>query len=328
MRRLVAVAAVLAITGCALDKQTTPALVGPSEMGLSLVVTVTPDVITQDGRSEATVSVLALDALSRPVSGLALRLETAVGGLAVDFGSLVSRTLFTDSGGRASTKYIAPPPPPNSTGVEDVVVQVRVTPIGNNYANAVARTVDLLVSPPGERLGPNGTPVAEFTFSPTTPKEGEFIVFDARGSKDDGTIVSYDWTFGDGAAEAGDTTTHGFELAGKYIVTLTVTDDRGLKASKTMEVTVAANVAPTANFTTSPSAVRVGQTMQLNAQSSTAAPGRGISSWEWDFGDGTFGSGELTTKIYGTAGTFTITLRVRDSAGSVGTVSKTVTILP
>ena len=297
-------------------------------MALSLAVTVTPDIITQDGKSEATVSVLALDAAGRPVSGLSLRVDIAVGGSAVDFGALVTRTLFTDNSGRASTKYIAPAAPPAASGADDVVVQLRVTPIGNNFANTSSRTVDLLVSPPGIRLGPNGTPVAEFTFSPTTPKEMESVFFDAAASVDDGQIVSYAWTFGDGGTGSGVSPRHSYDLAGKYVVTLTVTDDRGLKASKTQEVTIAASAAPTASFTMSPNEPVVGQVMHVNAQSSTVAPGRSISSWEWDFGDGTFGSGELSSKAYDRVGTFTITLRVRDNTGAVGTVSKTVTIKP
>jgi PKD repeat protein len=328
-RQALAVVAVLAITGCALDKQPAPALSGPSEMGLSISVSVTPDIITQDGQSEATVSVLVLDASNRPVVGLSMRVDTSVRGSVIDtFGQLVSRNISTDSSGRASVRYISPPAPPANANATDEIVTFHVRPIGSSFGTETARTVQLQVSPSTVRLGPNGTPIADFTFSPTTPKELEAVHFNASASKDDGQIVSYSWTFGDGSASSGVSPVHSYHLAGKYIVTLTVTDDRGLSASKTQEVTVSASVLPTASFAISPTDPVVGQNVHVNAQLSTAAPGRSIASWEWDFGDGTFGSGELSHHAYDRVGTFTITLRVRDNTGAVGTTSKTVTIKP
>ncbi|HLA45979.1 MAG TPA: PKD domain-containing protein, partial [Thermoplasmata archaeon] len=51
-------------------------------------------------------------------------------------------------------------------------------------------------------------------------------VFDASASVDpDGTIVSYSWTFGDGAVGSGAVTTHAYSASGTYPVTLTVVDD-------------------------------------------------------------------------------------------------------
>jgi PKD repeat protein len=327
-RRFLAVASLLAITGCTIQKQPTPGLNGPSELGLSIELSVTPDAITQDGRSEATISALVRNATSQPVVGLGLRVDIAVGGAPVDFGALVSRTLFTDSAGRATTRYIAPAAPPAASGAGDVRVHLVVTPIGSNYANAVSRAVEVLVSPPGVRLGPNGTPTPAFNYSPTTPKELEAVFFDASASRDDDQIVSYAWSFGDGGTGSGERPSHAYQLAGKYVVTLTVTDNRGLSASTTQEVTVGANLPPTANFDISPTDPVVGQVVHVNAQKSTAAPGRAIVSWEWDFGDGTYGSGELSSRAYDRAGTFTITLRVRDNTGAVGAASKTVTVKP
>jgi PKD repeat protein len=322
-------AAVLAVMGCSLDKQGAPQLAGPSEMGLSLTVTVDRDIIAQDGVSQAVVSITAVDALQRPTR-VQLRIETAVGNNLIDFGSLSARTVFTESDGRTSVKYTAPPAPPANSGASDVIVSVVVTPIGNNYANTISRRVDVRVSPEIVRVGPNGTPVAKFTFSPTSPKDHEDVFFDGSSSTDDGTIVSYQWSFGDGATASGVKATHEYGLPGKYIVVLTVTDDRGMSASSTpTEVTVGANTNPTASFTTSPSNPVAGvTTVFVNGSASTAAAGRVIVSWEWDFGDGTHTSGVTSSHVYGTAGTYTIVLLVRDTAGQVHSTSKTITVTP
>jgi hypothetical protein len=56
--------------------------------------------------------------------------------------------------------------------------------------------------------------------------------FDGSGSSDpDGSIASYDWSFGDSGTSSGATATHTYDAAGDYAVTLTVTDDQGASAS-------------------------------------------------------------------------------------------------
>jgi PKD repeat protein len=57
---------------------------------------------------------------------------------------------------------------------------------------------------------------------------GETVTFDATGSVDpDGTIVAYEWEFGDGNFGTGPTPTHSYSVEGTYNVTLHVTDADG-----------------------------------------------------------------------------------------------------
>jgi subtilisin family serine protease len=81
----------------------------------------------------------------------------------------------------------------------------------------------------------NIAPTAMFTFT----VDGLSASFNASASWDsDGSIVSYDWSFGDGASGSGVTVTHTYAVAGTYAVTLTVTDDGGASGILSKSVTV------------------------------------------------------------------------------------------
>ena len=69
------------------------------------------------------------------------------------------------------------------------------------------------------------------------------IAFDGSSSTDpDGTIVTYDWDFGDGTTHgSGATVNHQYASAGLYTVTLTVTDNQGATGSDSPTVTVKVN---------------------------------------------------------------------------------------
>jgi len=72
-----------------------------------------------------------------------------------------------------------------------------------------------------------GDPVAD-SGGPYNGTVGVQIAFDGSGSYDpDGTIISYEWDFGDGDTGTGVAPSHTYTTTGTYTVTLTVTDDEG-----------------------------------------------------------------------------------------------------
>jgi len=80
-------------------------------------------------------------------------------------------------------------------------------------------------------------PVASFSWAPSNPQAGESITFDGSASASDGgTIVKYEWDFGDGETATGEKTTHTYNDLGAYTVTLKVTDSEGLSATEQKQI--------------------------------------------------------------------------------------------
>ncbi|MBI2832912.1 MAG: PKD domain-containing protein, partial [Acidobacteria bacterium] len=169
-------------------------------------------------------------------------------------------------------------------------------------------------------------PSASFTFSPTTPAAGDTVFFNASGSRpaDGRRIVSYFWTFGDGATGSGVTTSHPYLASGNFTPTLTVTDDLGKTATSSALVIVGSSQTPTASFVYSPANPTVNQTITFDASPSTAPQGRTIVSYAWRFGDGATGSGRVVQHSYPTPQDYVVVLTVTDSAGATNTTSRTV----
>ncbi|RXZ71955.1 PKD domain-containing protein [Agromyces albus] len=83
--------------------------------------------------------------------------------------------------------------------------------------------------------------------------------------------------------------------------------------------------APTAAFTATTDELDV----SVNGSTSSAPPGRTITSYSWNWGDNTAaGTGVTATHTYAAGGTYTITLTVTDSAGLTSSTSKPVTVAP
>ncbi|MDH3294493.1 MAG: tandem-95 repeat protein, partial [Acidimicrobiia bacterium] len=97
-------------------------------------------------------------------------------------------------------------------------------------------------------LSVNDPPVAD-AGGLYTGTAGSEVLFDGSGSTDpDGSIVAWEWNFGDDKTATGETPTNVYGAAGSYTVTLTVTDNDGATATDTTtaEISEVPNVAPAA----------------------------------------------------------------------------------
>jgi subtilisin family serine protease len=152
-------------------------------------------------------------------------------------------------------------------------------------------------------------PVASFTASCS----GLTCNFDASGSTALST-ATYAWTFGDATTGTGKTTSHTYAGPNTYTVGLTVTDANG--TSSTTRSVTASNPAPApvASFTYSCSS----RSCTFDASATTNA-----TSYAWNFGDGSTGSGVIVTKNFPPNRSYTVTLTATGSGGS-STTSQTV----
>ncbi len=327
--RVAALLAVTTVAGCTVKETEAPPLAGPSEFALSLNVQASPDLVPQDGTAQSTITIEARGPNSQPVRALALRVEMYANGVLQDFGTLSSRTVVTGDDGRARLTYTAPPRPLEAVGF-GTLLTLAVTPVGSDYRSAVPRQVDIRVIPEGVIMPPNGAPQAAFNFSPTTVTTFMTITFDASSTTDEGlqcgARCTYSWTFGDGSTGSGQITTHEWRAPGSFVVTLRVTDQRGMTSTTSQTVTVGASTAPTAVFVFSPTEPAPGQDIFFTAEASRPAPGRRIVSYDWNFGSGREGNGITIAKRYDTPGTYTVTLTVTDDANQQGTVSRTLAV--
>jgi chitodextrinase len=137
--------------------------------------------------------------------------------------------------------------------------------------------------------------------------------------------VAYDWEFGDGYAGNGPMPTHIYIEAGTYRVTLTVTDDMGATDSTTRTATIGVgNQAPTADAG-GPYGGMANEAIPFDGSGSSDPEGA-IVAYDWEFGDGSVGTGQNPAHAYAADGVYNVTLTVTDDVGASDSVTTAATI--
>ncbi len=310
--------AVLAVSACAVDKQSAPSLAGPSGFADSLIVTAAPQILSRDGSSMSTISVTARNADGSPAVGRRLLFSATAG-------TLVTGEVLTGNDGRASVVYIAP-----SANQPVSSAEIAVTPVeAGDRVNSHGSTIVL------ELRGPD-VPIANFTFEPTDAQVLDLISFDASSSSLGSAAClagcSYTWDFGDGSSGSGLGASHAYSSAGVFNVTLTVTSlAGGTTGTTTKPVKVAVPDAPTAVMAVNPLSPAAGQAITLSSVS-VLPLGVSIVRYVWEIDGAAVDTG--TTSSYAIAGGFAaatshqITLTITDNYGRTSRSTATTISIP
>jgi YD repeat-containing protein len=215
---------------------------------------------------------------------------------------------------------VTAPTTPGSYSFQWRMVQQGVQRFGALTDDVTVQTVN---NPPSVNLT---APTNNATFT-----AGSTVTLTANASDSDGTVSKVE--FFQGSVKLGEDTSAPYSFswtnvaAGSYALTARATDNGGaIATSSSVNITVnVPNQAPVANAG-GPYTGTTGTAVQFNGGSSSDADGI-ISSYQWNFGDGTSaGSGVSPTHTYSTAGTKTVTLTVTDNNGATNSATTTATI--
>jgi len=188
-------------------------------------------------------------------------------------------------------------------------------------AEAPAQSPPPPPEPPPPPPEPNKPPVADFEVHCS----GLTCSFTDRSQDDDGTVVQWQWNFGDGATSSDRNPSHTYQAGGRYQVLLTVTDNDGAADGKTRTAEPEApappppsNEPPHADFDQHCSH------LTCNFTDKSKDDDGSIASWQWSFGDGASSSEQNPTHTYAQKGKYRVALTVTDNLGATNTKTRDV----
>jgi PKD repeat protein len=167
------------------------------------------------------------------------------------------------------------------------------------------------------------SPQALFSANITTGCVPVTVQFTDNSVPQAGTIVSWEWNFGDGGTSSQQNPQHTYTQVGFYNVSLRVTSSTGCVGARTVVRYIRIVEGVTAGFANTPP-VRCTAPFVVNFQNQTAGPG--TMTYQWDFGNSTTSAVTHPAANYATAGTYNVTLVARSQFGCADTITKPVTL--
>jgi len=192
---------------------------------------------------------------------------------------------------------------------------------------------------------PNQPPTADFTVSAASGPAPLTVAFDASPSRDDGTILRYQWNFQSGMATVSipeapqpvsqeQSPSWTYKTPGTYTAVLRVQDDRGQWSewtSRTITVGTPIYQPPVAAFTFSPSGGPAPLAVTFDGSGSTDEDGVKLYRWSYQTPSGAkvsipSSSQPTLTRTFDEPGQYAVSLTVYDAQGFKGSVEKTITV--
>jgi len=161
-------------------------------------------------------------------------------------------------------------------------------------------------NPFSQKITIGTSPISSFTYSPKYPKPGETVHFIDNTANNP---TSWLWEFGDGTTSTEKSPNHIYTSENTYHLTLNVTNDYGtFKQTDSVVVLNNMPVMPSADFT-----LTLAPYLAVNFKDSSAG---NPNLWLWNFGDATTSTLQNPSHRYSHGGSFSVTLRVFNLAGS------------
>ncbi|MCX6306144.1 MAG: PKD domain-containing protein [Bacteroidetes bacterium] len=214
--------------------------------------------------------------------------------------------------------------PPNNTAFTENPTHTYALD-GTYRVTLVVKTSNNCVSTIFEKdVTVNKLPDALFSF--TTVCEGDPTVFTDLSVVNAPGTMTYLWDFGGGITSPSPSPSYIFPVAGLHPVTLTVTNSNGCSHSLTQQVMVNPKAVALFHFTTA-SCENSSITFYSDAYiPTTLGSTASITSWSWDFGDLTTGSGPLVVHLYNDNQTsHQVTLTITTSDGCISALQQIIT---
>ena len=173
-----------------------------------------------------------------------------------------------------------------------------------------------------EAVAPPALVTADFTVTPASPPSGAGVTLAATAS---GTPpFTYAWSVDGTPANGAAVVVHPSD--GIHAVTLDVHDGIGAEARVTRSVTVGSPPSVTIQTPSADVTVEAGVPVSFVGAGTPSVAGATLG-YAWDFGDGLAGAaGAAAVHAFGVTGTFTVTLTLTDSRGSVARATRNVLV--
>ena len=134
-----------------------------------------------------------------------------------------------------------------------------------------------------------------------------------------GSIVSWNWSFGNGDGSTQQNPQYTYTQPGTYFVSLTVTNNAGCSRTLSRPAYITVNPPLTPDFSFSaPQRCTPPETISFTNLST----GPGTLSYQWNFGDGNTSTATNPAHNYTTAGPFSVQLTVTSSVGCTATITR------
>ena len=145
-----------------------------------------------------------------------------------------------------------------------------------------------------------------------------------RSTDDDGSVVSWQWNFGDGSTSSERNPSHTYAASGRFDVVLLVTDDDGAADTRTHTADPQAPPPPAPNEPPHADFDVHCDKLTCAFEDKSKDDDGAIAGWHWSFGDGATSNEQNPVHTYAERGRYDVLLTVTDDRGATDTKDRRV----